>query len=671
MNSKESIIGNTAFERLIRATVDGAKRNDDVFVATIGEMLRRMHSIILVDFRHDAESKSSTKGADVGMHTHRWRVFAENLPARFSDGWVGTLRQPTFSPIELAADHVRPFVDAVTNGTASPDVDALVGLMKEKYERLVRDVPELQRIRGSDDPVANHDMIVHELLPVNMLPRRWENREPSDIVNARIRLASRLSTRSPMHEWHAAMRARVATRGYERRVILSAVAEGFSMLRETRSIDDREYFEAVEKSLGETVLKCYVFYKALQRAQDVETAKREGQSEFTWLTSATEDATSNARKFAREKTLDAATDFFRVIDPSFWMEYGDDFREPVQSFLHARNQLEKSKAEQPREPAPLRETIDARRCAAELERARASNDAHVLEAKEREIVSRVLGELLRYPHASKHPHGTTGIANSPAFVVRERMIDCFTGPWLAATMLMECGFRESDILYCDVQTPSLNTVGTHGSLMVLLSSRKQLLVDVGFRTVRDVPLALYDAGTRKKANELFDLNKSPYAECFLPVLLELPHDQKNTHNVHPQMFVMPIQNGCAWGTLLAMANDSFNDKRYGEARSRYEMAHAFHPTSPDILCGIARCALAEGDRSEATLLLDECIRKHPDQYMSILQRALMHCDDGDIDAADTLLGRIVGSGKKWFMRQDTLNDAHSLRETLRQTLRKT
>ena len=541
--------------------------------------------------------------------------------------------KPEYFPVALASRNLRDGIRQALGAEAAEAAGEAERLLLEERHAVFEVEPESWSIELDEATVDSLNVFQRTAFPIDWLTRTNKAKKGASGPARSARALARLAASTNASRLHAGVHLKNSTRMYQALGALNAVTHGLLTLRDVTDVTDTEYFEALLLRSRKAPWRRFfieVMGTEQEKGNDEERVGEE-MVESNWMSRTTplekDDPEAEPRAALLREEMAAAEALARTERADGWKRVTNaKERATIQAFLDAADFLKNSPDETPR---LLRDSIDTRRCREEIESAKRLHYAELLGAKQCEIAARVLSAVLRFPHPQSNPDISTPDPGrcTPAYVRETKCVNCFTGPWLAAAMLLECGFDEKNIFYCDVQGSSGNVSGTHGSLLLALDNGQQVLLDVAFHKMRNVSLGLYDNATRKRLARLINDERNNERRLrYSPVLARLPRDTAQRTSIHPRMAVMPMRQGFAWGTLLTTGMDSFEAGDVAGARHAFELAHAFHPASPDVLVGLARCSVAEGESETAAALLNDAIRRCPDHKMARYQRALLCID---------------------------------------------
>lgn len=475
---------------------------------------------------------------------------------------------------------------------------------------------------------------------------------------------ARLIAMRPEYEAHARLDVLNALRSHQTAMMIAITNLGLRELVQTDRPSEAAYFEIL---LRESRKDATALYRAMMEEYGTDEEKREAQ--MRTIDDMPPFDGDNAEDIALRAEKEQANMFayFEKLLKGKGPPLPRDKEADARAFVDASNRFGNASTD----AVKLKDAVGAEKHRAELADAREHHDCDVLAAKELEIIAAVMRELLRFEHSHPADRGNSADPASftPAYVTEKKTVNCFTGPWLAAAMLLECGMKEGQLLYADVQVANDGQAGIHGSLVVALSSGQQMLLDVGHRKMRSLPFGGYDAKTKRKLNKLIQSGSSTVAKGRIhPVKADMSRTVAKAIGAHPVMHLMPMRQGFAWGTLLTMAMTDLEKGKIDDARHELELAHAMHPESPDVLCRLGMCALADGDKQSAKEWLKEALRCNPGHAMSLYQRALMMIDEGEYKRALMRLLSLPQDERKWFGGKKYVQHANTLRATCQSIL---
>lgn len=677
-------------ELLRRAADDMPEANqDEPFARLLTTILRNVGS----DIRVVLEMKEGEEGPTYGTVSDALRDREPNSQMVFhlkksnSSTWYSVTNllssDPSFwssvpyapgmaayFPVALASRNLRDGIRQALGSEAAEAVGEAERLLLQERDALLEEKSESLRIDLDKAAADSLNVFQQTAFPIDWLTRTNKATKTKKGVSGPARSAralARLAASTSAARLHAGVHMKNSTRMHQALGALNAVTHGLLTLRDVSDVSDKEYFEALLLRSRKAPWRRF-FIELMGTEQGKENDEEQVSEEMVesnWTSRTTPlengDPAAEPRAALLREEMAAAEALARTERADGWKRVTNaNERAMIEAFLDAADFLKNPPDETPR---LLRDSIDTRRCKEEIESAKRLHYPELLGSKQYEIAARVLSAVLRFPHPQSNPDISTPDPGccTPAYVRETKRVNCFTGPWLAAAMLLECGFDEKNIFYCDVQGSSGNVSGTHGSLLLALDNGQQVLLDVAFHKMRNVPLGLYDNATRKRLARLInDERNSERRLRYSPVLARLPRDTAQRTSIHPRMAVMPMRQGFAWGTLLTTGMDSLETGAVADARHAFELAHAFHPASPDVLVGLARCSMAEGESDTAAALLDDAIRRCPDHKMARYQRALLCIGAKQYGRARSHLDHALDENVTWFGAQRYLAHARQL-----------
>lgn len=621
---------------------------------------------------------------DAALKLERDEKIWGTAPYRLSD----ELRMP----IPMWLQGLATVVPEAFNGQLEHEAQALVMAVDKREQPSYTYKPVMKEYIDSTNDLELQGMFMATVVPQN-LGRNKSNRTPA----RKLQTITNFIARDPRRERHAKLMVENRLRSHQVDVAVQCTMLGLAGLRETPYIDDTRYFREVFESTREQAISLYRSIVTDEQELTTEHCKVIADSFLDVLCrEITPQNDTEAKLLAKAKAGFERVTFEQETDEHFYARRSEEYRRAVaylqtlleekywdklrghqaishrevaEKFVHAADYIAHPT---PAVPLKVRDIVDAPRCKEELESARRMHNPAALGAKESEIVWRVFSEVMRFEHShtgtektGANPHCWT-----PRYVREEGRVNCFTGPWLIAALLLECGIPEDQIFYCDVQGPTNDVLlGTHGSLIVTLASGQQLLIDVGGHTIQTFPLSLYDEATNRKLHRLFEYKTyKTQTHGLLPVKAEQPHEQMQVTRIHRDMHVMPMRNGFAWGALMSTGLEALETGKAAVARHAFELAYDLHPQSPDILCHMGRCHAAQGNNEEALFWMDEAIRSCSKNLITRYERAKLHIDMGSYEAALQDLVHITDIGIYWFGAKQQVEHAKELQKHVENVL---
>lgn len=635
--------------------------DDDDFARMLSSIARRLGCRLTISTKKPTEGDPATMSSSIVdpsqdhetvLHLYRpnsgnWQALGGTL-ANDDELWrdvpYRSLKQ-LFVPIALTSLNLREGISRALGESVTTALEPFMEKLHAERARLLETsaaVPDALLHAPPDDAL---EVLESFAFPFDWLERTVSNNASDPHPHRTARALARLTVRSDASKAHASLHLRNAIRIHQVRTIENIVRLGLLTLRNVNDRTDREFFESL---LGEFGKKAFMIWFA--HTHDNPDIHADISTDDL-----PDDPATSAWKELRKMCGNAndlltrmrgVEEFVRNEREKGWEHISKNDRSDMAAFLSACDFLNNPPDEIVQK---LRDMIDVRRCREELEAARRCHLSHIIGAKQSEIIQRVTGAIFRYPHSQQDESDVASRDDCALTFVRDnKEINCFTGPWLTAAMLLECGFDEGRMMYCDVQGVSGTTYGIHGSLMVALDSGQQLLIDIGFKSIRNVPFGLYKPAVAKKLRSFVGSESSQCPKVRVsPILATLSNSIAQKTNIHRRMAVMPIRQGFAWGTLLTMGIDSFEAGNTADARHAFELAHALHPASPDILIWLACCSEKEGDRSTAKILLEDAMARCPDNKHAQYRRALLHISDGEYDEARCLIDTVLDDRATW------------------------
>lgn len=294
----------------------------------------------------------------------------------------------------------------------------------------------------------------------------------------------------------------------------------------------------------------------------------------------------------------------------------------------------------------LLDVIDAERCRKELEQCRSEQLWGVLGAKEREIVNRVFCEVARIPYAytsGEHllNQGDQSFAmGTPTHAASQNALTCFTGPWLLAALLMECGIPYASMYFCELHdNPSSPLLkGAHCSLFIRFSDGTSGFFDLGDRHGnRAFILSCLEEKEEREVRQFFHITDA-YAEAQEkypgdPITLHMPPGIADKLKVSSDFRMMSLDQGFTAGMLYHTGIALEASGSIDEARVAYELALISDRGCIDILHRLAELEYAAGNEQRGDILIDRILEKTPDYGPALYRKGVRAAALGDLDLA--------------------------------------
>ncbi len=264
------------------------------------------------------------------------------------------------------------------------------------------------------------------------------------------------------------------------------------------------------------------------------------------------------------------------------------------------------------ESQPLRDAIRCKEYRRELQKLRIQGSALATAAKEREIVARVVGAVASYALPTDPEWQTNSYSGAFPRVIREKQTgSCFGGPWLVASLLLECGIPYERLSYCDVHRTANGTIGSHGSLLMGTEMKELLLIDTGYNiTSTTMRLGWCNPATQEKMKGLL-AQKSSEA-----VKVTWKDTMAAETGMHSDMYCMPLKEGVASIYLYNLGIALLHEKKMAEARYAFSLSLSFNSKNPDVLYYRGLCSFHEGDLDTAKTYCEQAVKQFDRHLLS-------------------------------------------------------
>lgn len=307
----------------------------------------------------------------------------------------------------------------------------------------------------------------------------------------------------------------------------------------------------------------------------------------------------------------------------------------------------------PQDIKKLREVIGCDRYPAELKQLKNEHDPRGYEEKQREIVARVSGAVSRYvlennvaAEEEEDPSWRRGL---PLNFRESKNATCFTGPWLIAMMLMECGIEYDDLIYVHVNQSHDSQIGGHGGLILKTKLQHMVFIDHGYNfSCRDLPTAA--SATKNEAELVNDFLNGKIKEAVTVLFAHAESDR-----IHQHMQFMPLIDGFSSGHLYHVGLSFFAEGDLDKAKFAFELAHTFNRQDPDILYHLGLVALRSNQVEVAEAYFQDALKIFPNHLFSEFGLGETSVKRGDFAAAKKHFG-IVGESKFRIWKANDLKE---------------
>ncbi len=291
----------------------------------------------------------------------------------------------------------------------------------------------------------------------------------------------------------------------------------------------------------------------------------------------------------------------------------------------------------------LKDVIGCDTARAELKELRATCQWNSLAAKEKEIVQRIFGQVMLFAYENE-PDGALSYqeqafrVGTPAYAAKQRKINCFTGPWLIASLCLEAGIPYNQLYYCSVNEASggnATRFSNHCSLLIKYSDGMLAITDSGYHIgMQPLPLAAISEKSQKNhLSELMDTGKNAARMKekihTYPVRVQVKAPTADTLKVPRDMHVLPLDLGLAGNMLLHTGIAFEQDGKRAEAKAAYELGLVSNPASPDLLCRLGIIAIQEKEYAHADHLLNLALQAYPLHLHALYYSGMLAWHVGD------------------------------------------
>lgn len=293
---------------------------------------------------------------------------------------------------------------------------------------------------------------------------------------------------------------------------------------------------------------------------------------------------------------------------------------------------------------PLSEAIEAKRHRREREHWIALKSIESADAKERAIISEVFAAVLKYGYASGRHSARYFRIGTPQFLSDEREVSCFTGPWLAASMLLQCGIPYERMFFCNVLGHSRAYMGAHAALMVTTRNRHTMVLDIGHRTIGQ-PLRPSLLLSKQMRWQFTGLLEGRHGD---PTMLEMEPNTAKVLDLPNRMQVMPVFEGFSSSYLLHTGLALAAQKKMEEARRAFELGLTFNPEHPQLHYELGLAHFRYGDPDLAERYLSQALRIDDHVKTPHFTLGELCLSRGDIQGALRHFDAFIEDGRELF-----------------------
>lgn len=282
----------------------------------------------------------------------------------------------------------------------------------------------------------------------------------------------------------------------------------------------------------------------------------------------------------------------------------------------------------------------------DMERGR---DARI-EAKELEIMQRVFGAVLAFPYQSDKEQKAESkkwksIGTTPSRVLETKKLNCFTGPWLMAAMMLRSGIRSSQLFHCRIQNHSDNTwYATHGALLFVTRSKRMYIMDFGYMLGND-PIGPVFFDEERATQGLRDLTSG---RRWMPVHGRIKEWATEVFSLPTELQVMQMADGYASGHMLSVGGDFLLKGQYDEAAHAFDLGLGFNPIDTDLTYYRGLTDFHRGDLASAADYFDATVRREPAHLMAQYSMGELAVEKKDYDEARRRFATVAADDRPVF-----------------------
>lgn len=281
----------------------------------------------------------------------------------------------------------------------------------------------------------------------------------------------------------------------------------------------------------------------------------------------------------------------------------------------------------------LEHTINCRKHRTELRHLRTLNSLDAVAAKEKAIAFEIFSAMMKFPNASqkRDSNPPSYHAGMPPYVVRNREITCFSGPWLMATMLLRAGIEARQLFLCKAFSfvPPMSYAGAHCSLLLSTSLEELFFLDSGFRRAGET-FRLGECDEERMSTQLEALLKGTRKH---PVSVRVKRAVAKTFNIPRRMQVLPLAEGIAGSHLYHVGLRFYYEEKYEEAEEALSLGLCFNRNEADALYHLGLLAFERGDTAAAEQQFQMTLRIDQTHLMAHFSLGELALDRGDCNEA--------------------------------------
>lgn len=263
----------------------------------------------------------------------------------------------------------------------------------------------------------------------------------------------------------------------------------------------------------------------------------------------------------------------------------------------------------------LQSVVGCRRHEREMKRLRRSKNIEGLDAHEKAAAYEVFAAVMKYPYGShiRDPDRIPAyVAGTPKHVMEKRAVNCFTAPWVMASMLLQCGIPYNQLFFARINDPDLNCFDGHCALLMRTHNNSLLLLDGGLRRVNP-HLRLSYATSEDDKKRMSALLGGHSDE---PTIFSIPKRTAKTFKLPNRLQVAPLLEGFAAVHMLHTGLSLRHEGKFDEAQQAFHAGLGYNALDPNLHYELGLAAFMEHDIAKAKKLLHQALTLDPDLLFS-------------------------------------------------------
>jgi ribosomal protein S18 acetylase RimI-like enzyme len=284
----------------------------------------------------------------------------------------------------------------------------------------------------------------------------------------------------------------------------------------------------------------------------------------------------------------------------------------------------------------LSTVVGAKRHRAQLDHMWKLGNLNAVAAKEVAIAHEIFAVLQSWQYgADAHCGGVIRSCHGglPVQVLESQSLTCFSGPWVAAAVMRECGIPEHQIfLGTEYETvPQTQTFGVHAFLLLSTAKREIITLDVAGREVGE-PFRTGWCENQIMRAELCSLLGNTRR---IPVTFRASQKARESNEIFTVAQISPLLEGLASIHCLNVGLSALVLNRSNEAKHAFEVGLDFSPHQPDLHYQLGRLAFAAGDTTEAEYRCRQALATYDKHLLTHDLAARIALELGDTKRART------------------------------------